>query len=106
MAKLKYRLVNSIEDEIGFEDIYEIGNYTVVCNYDYNYEKLYVDFYTNKEFHPSISYIKLRGEDSPQIKIQTTAYGSLEPNDILKVINGYEEALDVVETVEDLIQQY
>ena len=106
MAKLKYRLVNNIEDESGFEDTYEIGNYTVVCDYDYKYERLYVDFYTDKEFYPSISRIKLRGEESPKIKIQTTSYGSLEPNDILKVINGYEEALDVVETVEDLIQQY
>lgn len=37
------------------------------------------------------------GDDKFEFKIQTTSYGSLEPQEIQKVIAGYQEAVEAVE---------
>ena len=37
------------------------------------------------------------GEYKPEFKIQTTAYGAMNPDEIKKVIAGYQEAIEAVE---------
>lgn len=37
------------------------------------------------------------GEEKPRFEIQTTAYGAMNPEEIKKVIAGYQEALEAVE---------
>ena len=51
-----------------------------------------------EEYMPDIyHYWRTFGEEIEEFKIQTTSYGTLKPDEIKKVIAGYEEALAITE---------
>ena len=83
-----YRLFRISEYTVEFSKyIYEDGEEeTIIVRKDYN-----------AEFLPEIySNIGAFGSRKKEIKIQTSSYGALSPEDIQKVIKGYETALEVV----------
>lgn len=88
-------------------DEYALGkHYTVVRNIT-RYEdgdkrtRIYVDIsYEDRHdnYIPEIYYEDdIFGEFKPEFKIQTTSYGSKDPDEIKKIIAGYQEAVEAVE---------
>lgn len=52
----------------------------------------------NENYIPEIYYWDdIFGEEKPRFEIQTTSYGALSPEEIKKVIAGYNEAVEAVE---------
>ena len=51
-----------------------------------------------ENYLPEIHYLEdFFGKTEPRIEIQTTSYGALNPEEIKKVIAGYQEALEAAE---------
>lgn len=68
------------------EEIYRrVG---VEVSYEDRHENYIPEIYYQDDFY---------GESKPRFEIQTTAYGAKSPEEIQKVIAGYQEALEVVE---------
>lgn len=99
---------NGSHDERGnyTRDEYRIGNYVVYrflhhYNNGTTYENFEIQANPEINFLPDIYYNKysIKGNDfvqSREFKIQTSSYGSLHPAEIQQIIDGYKEALDVV----------
>ena len=100
--------MEKVEDGKKYEaDEYTLGkHYTVVRNITRypDGDKLtrisvnlsYEDRHNN--YFPEIYYEDdFFGEYKPEFKIQTTAYGAMNPKEIKKVIAGYQEAMEAVE---------
>ena len=92
------------EDNVETATRYTLGKYIVereLIEYasGIKIETISVDI-SYKEQHdnymPEIYYERRFGENKGHFEIQTTSYGSLIPEDIKKVIDGYKEALEVV----------
>lgn len=88
-------------------DSYTIGNYNVARDtktYEdgKTYEQFEISANCEKRFIPTIYFHQsfFDGEEK-EFKIQTTSYGSLSPAEIQEVINGYQEALEVVNILTD-----
>lgn len=85
------------------KDVYEIEDYQVEVLYNKEHIcNISIIANRNKMFIPYIYYNPIYlNEDWTEIKrefvIDTTAYGSLKPNEIKQVIDGYEKAIKVVE---------
>lgn len=86
-------------------DSYAIGNYNVARDtktYENGrtYEQFEISANCEKRFIPTIYFHQsfFDGEEK-EFKIQTTSYGSLSPAEIQEVIDGYQEALEVVKTL-------
>ena len=103
MVKVDERDFN-YDDNVEHVTKYKIGKYTVEYSLSdyvsgYKIETVSVDI-SYKERHdnymPEIYYERRIGENKGHFEIQTTSYGSLVPEDIIKVIDGYKEALEVV----------
>lgn len=99
---MKLTLVKTKELENKKFELYTIGKYEV-CASTYGDGGKLVTVSINKfehEFMPEICTRDnlFRGEIYG-FEIQTTAYGSLNSDDIRKVIAGYNEALEVVEVL-------
>jgi len=89
-------------------DIYEIGNYQIIRDLSiYKSGKTHERFGVNpnreKDYVPEIYFnYDIFGDDKArEFKIQTTSYGSLSPADIQRVIDGYKEAVEVVNILTD-----
>lgn len=115
MEKFEFKLISKLEateeNSVSTREKYIVGNYKVVRDltvYEPGknpFEDTYIeDFYIvpdqRKEYLPDIAYslvdIGEDGKKTKDFKIQTTAYGSLSPTEIKKVIKGYQEAIEVV----------
>lgn len=83
--------------------VLELGHYRVICttveykNGDVT-EDMMIREDPNVEYLPEIYYEDLWGEE--KFEIQTTSYGALSPDEIRKVVAGYQEAMLVVETLQ------
>lgn len=84
-------------------DIYEIGNYRVIRDlsiYESGrvHESFDVSANREKEYLPDIYFDSNIFDNNckKEFKIQTTAYGALSTTKILQVVNGYDEALEIV----------
>lgn len=76
---------------------YEVDHYVVTYEDGDGYERICVSGEWKAEYLPDIQYEDGRwGEEKKCFKIQTTAYGALNPEEIKKVIAGYNEAMEVV----------
>lgn len=89
-------------------DIYVIGNYQVIRDLSiYESGKTHERFGINPnremDYIPEIYFnYSIFGDDNErEFKIQTTSYGSLSAVDIQKVIDGYNEAVEVVNILTD-----
>ena len=87
-------------DDVRALDIFKIGSYTVNRVTVHEGGKLVwsnVTVFSKSDYAPEIRYDDW--SDKKQFKIQTTAYGALDAEEIKKVIAGYEEALEVVKVL-------
>ena len=89
-------------------DIYEIGNYQVIRDLSIyesgnKHERFEVRPNRKVDFLPDIYYnYSIFGDDNQRdFRIQTTSYGSLPTEDIQKVIDGYKEAVEVVNVLNE-----
>lgn len=97
------------EEKTKYErDIYEIGNYRVIRDLSiYESGRVYESFDVRAnrelEYLPDIYFNnRLFGDDfEKEFKIQTTAYGSMSPDIIQQIIEGYKEAIEVVNILTD-----
>lgn len=103
--ELKFIERKEAQDERGNykRDEYRIGNYVVFREMSfYNTGSIFdrIQVIQNREvdYIPEIyfNYDIFGEKDTREFKIQTTSYGSLSPEEIQKVIAGYNEALEVV----------
>lgn len=81
------------------ENIYECGGY--IINYFFadnngTREMKDLEIICKEERMPEITYDSW---DTKEFRIQTTSYGSLVPDEINKVIEGLQEAQEVVKTI-------
>lgn len=77
---------------------YEVEKYTVTYENGSFYKRISVTKDWNNRFLPDIYYSEdIFGRRDPKFTIETTAYGALKPEEIKKVIEGYQEALEAVE---------
>lgn len=81
--------------------VYECLGYQIkeITNNKWNFITLSIE--SEKKYNPSII-VKEDLDDGKilEFKIQTTSYGSLEPNKIEKIVEGYQTALKVVKGLE------
>lgn len=97
------------EEKIKYErDLYEIGNYQVIRDLSIyesgkKHERFEVRGNREMEYLPDIyfNYSIFGDDDEREFKIQTTSYGSLTPDEIQQVIDGYKEAVEVVNVLTD-----
>ena len=88
-------------------DEYRIGNYVVFRELSFyktgsTFERIQVVPNREVDYIPEIYYdYSLFGDVVRSFKIQTTSYGSLSPVDIQKLIDGYNEAVEVVNVLTD-----
>ena len=83
---------------------YELGRYKVdkyIATYEtgYVYKRIIVSvpWEERENYIPEIYYEDdYYGTHTPRFEIQTAAYGALSPEEIAKVIAGYQEALEAV----------
>ena len=102
--ELKFIEHKEAQDERGNykRDEYRIGNYVVFREMSFyntgsTFERIQVIPNREVDYIPEIYYdYSLFGDVVRSFKIQTTSYGSLSPEDIQKVIAGYNEALEIV----------
>ena len=80
-----YTVVRNI---IRLEDGSRIVRICVNVSYEDKHENYIPEIYYQDDFY---------GEYKPEFKIQTTAYGTMNPDEIAKVITGYQEAMQAVE---------
>lgn len=109
--ELKFIEHKEAQDERGkyTRDEYRIGNYVVfrelsVYNTGTTFESFGIRANREVDFLPDIYYnYNLFDDDgrTREFKIQTTSYGSLYPNEIQQVIDGYKEAVEVVNVLTD-----
>ena len=98
---VQFEYIVSIPTDIG----QMIGGYTVKINRAYYkdgtmIEDFYIEPYHDDRYLPKIYFRDgAFGSSVKKFEIQTTSYGALDPEEIKKVIDGYQLALAVVETL-------
>ena len=80
-----YRVVRNITR---YQDGDVLKRFRVETSYEDRYENYFPEIYYEDDIF---------GEYKPQFKIQTTSYGAMNPEEIKKVIAGYQEAMEAVE---------
>ena len=70
---------------------YEDGDKMVRICVNLSYEDRHNNYFPEIYYEDDIF-----GESKPEFKIQTTAYGAMNPDEIQKVIAGYQEAIEAV----------
>ena len=88
--------------------LYEIGDYKVsVATYTFkncdSFKSITVTQNNDVEFLPHIYFEREPGEDYGKFKIQTTSYGAMDVEQIKKIIKGYEEALMIVDALQNSV---
>lgn len=111
MKKFELKLIGTqeVEDENSKSTRYEyaIGNYraykdvTVYKNGSNPYESIFIAKNWELRYLPDIYFHNLfyKKDDEKTFTIQTTSYGSLNAEEIQKVVEGYQEALEVVKVL-------
>lgn len=80
---------------------YRLGNYTVDTYGCFGISRIDITP-DEKKYLPKI-YSDINWDSEKwEFKIQTTAYGALKPEEINEVINGYQEAQEVVKELEKI----
>lgn len=78
-----------------------VGRYRIerdLIEFDNGNTRERLDIYADEEYLPNIIFNRRRnGENVHEFKIDTVSYGSLNPDELKKVIDGYNHALEVVE---------
>ncbi len=102
MLEMKLMQEKTSEDGTAKMAEYQIGESYIVRVIDSQNLRRKYEVYPNRNesYLPEI-YIDcgIWGKDEPKFKIQTTSYGSLESEEIQKVIPGYNVAMEVVELI-------
>lgn len=80
-----YTVVRNI---IRYEDGYVLKRIRVELSYEDRHNNYFPEIY-----YEDGCFV----EDKPEFKIQTTSYGAMNPEEIRKVIAGYQEAMEAVE---------
>ena len=79
------------------DDLYEVVKYSTKYSDGTFYSRISVSRNREHEYLPDIYFEDgVFGNNKKEFKIQTTAYGALAPDEILKVIDGYNTALEAV----------
>ena len=109
MMELKSIQVNekAADGKLYRAEEFTLGERYEVEVYDTTYEsgtairKIYVEAVDrNDRYLPVIYYqTAIFGESEPRFKIQTTAYGAMDIEDIQKAIAGYQEAIEAVKVL-------
>lgn len=85
-------------------DKFEIGRYAVkrVNVFEKNrHQYMNISIYGSGEYLPEIYYDDgFWSDGAPKFTIQTTAYGAMGAEEIEKVVEGYQEAIEVVKVLE------
>ena len=77
---------------------YELGSYEVsVITYDSGWQNIYIKTNRSNRYQPEIYPRDDMEGNVIGFDIQTTSYGALQPDQIRKVIEGMEEAIQAVE---------
>lgn len=80
-----------------------VGQYRIerdLIEFDNGSTRERLDIYPEGEYLPNIIFNRRRnGQNVHEFKIETVTYGSLSPDELKKVIAGYEHALEVVEVL-------
>lgn len=95
---MKLELIKKMNATGATAQLYQIGSYQVsVMNYESGFRNITVNQDWNEKFIPAIYYNDgMFGSDEKSFTIQTTSYGALTPDEIKQVIEGYEQAIEVV----------
>lgn len=101
---MRLELINTAKDpnENTTYEFYTIGKYKVevsIHTTSYGVERKHISVTKDysERYLPAIYFTGRRfGKDVNEFEIQTTSYGALKPEDIQKVMEGYEQALKVV----------
>lgn len=98
---MKLTFVKSMENENKKYELYTIGEYEVdVTIYDSGYKSIHVRAKDYSARYLPCIYCKDNFEGKVLgFEIQTTSYGALNTDEIKKVIEGYNKALEVVEVL-------
>lgn len=80
---------------------YRLGNYTVDACGHFGISRIDITP-DEKKYLPKIYSDMNWDSEEWEFKIQTTAYGALKPEEINEVINGYQEAQEVVKELEKM----
>lgn len=96
-------LVKIFEDDNYRSEVYVIGSYEVIRyikTYENGEKYISYSFRCDDEFIPELFYQNNKWKNKENcFVISTTTYGALDAENIKKVVAGYEEALEVVETL-------
>lgn len=96
LLKEKSKVVN--DKELKFE-VYEVGKYMVVVHYtDGKMRDIETIETDGDRYLPEINF-SCSIEMAKTFRISTTSYGNLKAEEIKKVVEGYEHALEVVEVL-------
>ena len=95
------------QDGVLVREEFECGRYSIVkntINYvdrEDAYTSITVRNNSEDRYLPTVYYNDWSCFDEGSVKftIQTTSYGDLDPEEIVKVINGYNEAIEAVEAL-------
>ena len=93
---MNIKLIKTIEAENKRTDRYEIEDLYIVDATYYDNEFFHVSIQRNPlhNFLPDIYYLNSFITKNPAFEIQTGAFGLLSPDNIRKVIKGYETAIE------------
>lgn len=98
MTELKLLSTQTYENDKA--ELYEIADYKVQAVFED--EKLdFIQIYTESDerFIPNIYYRKSLATKKQEFTIQSTSYGDLNVTDFQKMMNYYQQALEVVEVL-------
>ena len=71
---------------------FEDGDRLVRIHVNLSYEDRHMNYFPEIYYEDGIF-----GDEEPEFKIQTTSYGAMNPDEIKKIIAGYQEAIEAVE---------
>lgn len=93
---MNIKLIKTIEAENKRTDRYEIDDLYIVDATYYDNEFFHVSIQRNPwhNFLPDIYYLNSYITKNPAFEIKTCAFGLLSPDNIRKVIKGYETAIE------------
>ena len=101
---LEMKLLRTKEDEKGTYKAYEVGCYIAYVTNHKNPEMLFISVSAKldaNEYAPYIYFEETRfGEVVNEFTIQTTSYGSLDIQEIKKMLDAYNTAVEVVDVLE------
>lgn len=93
---MELKLVEAFEVDDRKVDRYEIGDYEVIAR-TYSWGRRVEVSTVNRERYLPDIYCRTDGGEIVGFKVQTTSYGTLPVDEVKKVVDGLNEAIEVVE---------